>query len=60
MSKVKLFKMTSDVLCYNKTKELIAETNCKFKAPIDMEYPTIRIKIDSASLISYEKCNYLW
>ena len=59
LSKVKLYKMTSDVLCYNKTKELIAETNCKFKSPIDIESPTIRIKIDSNSLISYEKCNYL-
>ena len=59
MAKVKLFKMTSDVLYYSKTKELIAETNCTFKSPIDIEYPVIRIKIDKGSEISYENCNYI-
>lgn len=60
MAKVKLFKMTSDILCYDKTKELIVEMNCAFKAPIDIEYPTIKIKIDKESEISYEKCNYFY
>lgn len=54
MANVKLYKMTSDPLYYIKEKELIVDTDCDFKAPIDVEKPTIIIRG------KYDHCNYFF
>ena len=44
MSRVILYRMSSDKKVYNKTKSLIAELQCDYKQPIDVGNPTVIIK----------------
>ena len=44
MPNVKLYRNTSDVNCFHKNIELIKDIDCDFKAPINVETPTIIVR----------------
>lgn len=52
---VQLYVMTSDSRYVDKNKTLLADTDCTFKQPIDVENPVIIIKGNDA-----DKCNYFY
>ena len=44
MPNVKLYRNTSDVNCFHKNIELLADIDCDFKAPINVETPKIIVR----------------
>lgn len=52
--RVILYKMTSDPIKFTKNKNMIKETSCEFKSPIDVVNPVLRIKG------YYADCNYVY
>ena len=44
MPNVKLYRNTSDTNCYHKDIELLADIDCDFKSPINVETPTIIVR----------------
>ena len=54
MSRVILYRMSSDKKVYNKKKTQIAELQCDYKQPIDVVEPTVIIKG------KYPNCNYIY
>lgn len=53
---VDLYVNTSDINVMNKNIAFLATSQCEFKAPIDIENPTIYIGAD----VSYTACNYIY
>lgn len=54
MSRVVLYTNSSDPLYYNKSLTQLADTECDFKSPIDIERPSIVIRG------KYDTCNYVY
>lgn len=54
MSRVILYRMSSDKNVYNKTKSQIEELQCDYKQPIDIVNPTVIIKG------KFHNCNYIY